>query len=376
MTQRYHRLRKWAHTNRVEFNNNKVKCMLIAPHKKSTSKWVKRISERYRIYQGVYYRQPNNQVGQVELKHTYKYLGVIIDDKLNLNKWMKRIYTRVKERTNVISRLIATMQLGRKCSEILYNGYVRGYVNYGLMISSLHKNFVKIEVADRVAQRKLLGLLLLTSNDRLYDESNVELMSIKSSRSRLRFNASALTYKPPGLRRLLLAYELDEMKSTSHRETYLEKLAYQWQTYGLPLHDNEPTEDAFREVCQEFGKWVPKKKRDKWKYRECFYEERMLARMRVGVLPTERWAWRLKQVDTPACRHCGNYEETIEHLFEFKCEQLNYHVLVPYLDKSWEDMRRILNERMNPSRVDLESRLLEFVQLNDVFRIIDDDDDD
>jgi hypothetical protein len=123
-----------------------------------------------------------NAVELLEQVSSYKYLGVLIDDNLKFDKWCERIVTPIINRTSMIRRISASVQLGRDLIEKFYQGYVRGFINYGSSTwQCLPESLIeKIEIADRKGMRLCCGALLRTKTTDLQTESKIIATGIKN----------------------------------------------------------------------------------------------------------------------------------------------------------------------------------------------------
>ena len=116
----------------------------------------------------------------------------------------------------------------------------------------------------------------------------------------------------------------------------------------------------------------PKPKKCKWKYKQWYWQERMLSRLRVGVMPTTLWAKSIGQNTDGYCRHCGSCDETLSHLFEMNCPKLHYNMMTQYMNMTFSDMVEELNRNQYGMREQLETALLRFIYENNVFKIVTD----
>ncbi len=110
-----------------------------------------------------------------------------------------------------------------------------------------------------------------------------------------------------------------------------------------------------------------------WKYHSDFWKERLLARFRMGVLPTRAWAHSMKLCHSPLCRHCDISIESMDHLLS-GCSMLDYHTLFNEWNLLSNEMfhfgslRTILINENHPSRIHLEQVIFDFVKLNKLFK--------
>ena len=108
------------------------------------------------------------------------------------------------------------------------------------------------------------------------------------------------------------------------------------------------------------------------------WDERTLARFRMGVIPTQEWAHLLGLTPTSTCRHCGIYVETTSHLLQ-DCPKLDYsalrsvwrklHIVHPGLlsTVTLQELQVLLNDPTGIYHSDLEQGLLKFVRENNLF---------
>lgn len=331
----YKAIRDYASFYRVQFSDSKVKCMYIAPRGRKRP--------REDGVEGVLYENVLGKVCRVELVKEYKYLGAIIDDGLTFHSWCSKVKDEVLRRTMFIQRLSKTGRLSRYLTERLYVGYVRGYLNYGAPVWSHAKTADQIHIADRRGLRLCCGALLRTSTLELIKESSIVSLDVHLKRMNLCYVHRVLT--TPELT-LVRQFILD-----SPLHTFSRALRVLWDEYYLPLviesHESLSVLCTIRQVL------VPRNKFDKHKYFGDFWKEKLLARIRMGVLPTECWAQSMRLCDSDVCRHCHSTQETIVHLFE-NCPALNYSQLIQDLQRlgmtgtTWEFIRERASMTTDP----------------------------
>ena len=349
--ERYARIRDWADDNRVEFNDTKVKYMIIRPSKRKRNRsGLDTLS--------ITYIDRNNQSGVVEEVDTYKYLGVDIDNKLTFKSWIDNIRKQIQLRTNFIVRLKSRHGLGRKCAERLYEGYVRGYINYGLEISSRTKHYKRLVTADRTARRKLLGILVRTRNTALEAESHHMELSVVGSRKRMRSYMTWSLVKPPICRDVIHEYGLNG-------DSYVGQMVQEWKDHNLP-DVQELESDEIRGLIDTM---FPCKTKHKFRFHKNHDKERFLCRMRCGVIPTREWLHKLYTSNKSYCRHCEEEDEveTFAHVFSGGCYTLDYTSLGEYVEWDMEMMRLVLCDAKHVKREELEDALWDFVTTNKLF---------
>ena len=91
MSRMYAKMREWAVWNRVEFNDKKVKSMVVKP--KGYRRKRKRTKLGYNLDHVIYCDSMSRVIKRVDVVSQYRYLGMILDDKLTLKKWIAAIVT-------------------------------------------------------------------------------------------------------------------------------------------------------------------------------------------------------------------------------------------------------------------------------------------
>ena len=62
-------------------------------------------------------------------------------------------------------------------------------------------------------------------------------------------------------------------------------------------------------------KMLPRRRREKGKCKKSFWKERLLSRVRMGLLPTRSWAFDMKFTSRDNYKHCGTHSESLDYLF-------------------------------------------------------------
>ena len=330
MTRLYARLRAWAVRNRVEFNDSKVKLMIVAPRKR------RRPGLHLYPELRVSYTDLDGNPQVVEHVECYNYLGAKLDQKLNLRRWIDRIVLEIRKRIAFIRRIVKTMMIPRAVIERLYNGYIRGYINYGCQVWSMKKYSKKVEIEDRKGMRLCCGLLLRTRTEEVDEETSIERLRPLMRRHTVRFIGRKLTGSVESMKQLVLA-----ARGGRARGSTCEQMVQVWIDEHLPDFGVIQTKE-FEEVAEMIEQQLLRPLKKMSKYHGDFWKERMLARIRVGVLPTRSWARSMRLARHDDCRHCKNEEETLEHLFEGGCPKLISDELGLLNEASIYELRTIL----------------------------------
>lgn len=209
----------------------------------------------------------------------------------------------------MIQRLARTVKLCRKTLETLYRSYIRGYMNYGMAIwGSACKTYQeKIHTADRAGLRMVCGAIACTPTLELHRESNFMTLEQQIKKQTLK-----LTLKYFDCPTFLDAKRKLSRPDKIPTKSVMGRMIQLWIDYYLPLDfiGNHGQIQLVKETLKQFAIKV-----DHTKYRGDFWEERLLARIRMGVLPTKKWALRLGLEQNSCCRHCKLDEETAQHCF-------------------------------------------------------------
>lgn len=173
----------WAETRGIEFHTGKLRTIQCAyrsnlrqPH----------LRVRLRI-------DPDSE--PITPTQTYEYLGAVIDSNLNLKPWLRAIQDNVKTRIQMVRRASKTMQVPRRTLEILYNGYVRGFLNYANAVWMPLPFFRRaIDALDLKGYRTVIGVLPHATNVSVGAEMNTSNYCSQASKHLLRVIAKRLMY--------------------------------------------------------------------------------------------------------------------------------------------------------------------------------------
>ena len=99
----------------------------------------------------------------------------------------------------------------------------------------------------------------------------------------------------------------------------------------------------------------------------------MLARFRMGVLPTRAWAYSMRLSENEVCRHCREEKETMDHLL-LHCDEVDREEIVQvwYEELEFEEdmtlsaVSHVLKNDFR--RVLLEKALIDFIRKNNLFK--------
>jgi hypothetical protein len=348
----FQRLNVWCFGKRIEISSEKSK---FVDFSKTFRK--RKITTPGRItFRNLF----NGNISFLEQVSSYKYLGVILDEQLTFKLWTDYIVSQVYARTAAISRISSTVRLPRDLIEKFYLGYVRGFLNYASCIwSHIGKTQLdRITIADRKGLRLCCGALLRTPTPELEEESKLFPLHELSLRSTLRQGC-----------RLLFTFELKHallITESCSNSDLSKKWLEAWNFFHLPRCPNIISAIAILRRAS------PARPKLSWKYHGDFWIERLLARTRMGVLPTREWAASMKLTDSPRCRHCLDALESIDHLLS-ECYVIERSALLaawpPTLGNfSFESLRILLKNPRHPNFTTFQKAFIEFVRNNNLFK--------
>ena len=125
---------KWCNTNKLTINIDKTKCMLISPAQIDCTV------------------DCNVKIGDSLLSrvHVYEYLGVHIDDKLNMNAQIDKVCKKVQQKHGILKKIRRFVTQGTALA--IYKTMIRPHFDYGdYMIDSGCQN--KIRKIDRIQDK-------------------------------------------------------------------------------------------------------------------------------------------------------------------------------------------------------------------------------
>jgi hypothetical protein len=284
----------------------------------------------------------------------YKYLGCIIDSKLSLKSWCHSLVKAIRDRVILIKRLSATRLLSRPQVETLYSAVVRGKLMYACSLWSRSKFAYKVLQADKDGQRITMGALIATPYDLIEKESNLTPLVDLIRRADLRLYL-AIRGRPQ-LRHL--DTELDRVLDPLNEvmeHTILYSIGMQPYLHGL-LDDSFTLKNILEKIPSKIRK----------RSRVSFRNEVILARFRMGYIPTRLWATRVGLSDNPLCRHCNECDESAYHLIH--CAAIPFPSL---LDEYSFLLPKDISEALTQSHdtFQVENSILEFVARNNLFRL-------
>lgn len=360
LTAAFKNFNEWCFSKRIEVSASKTKFMDVS------KRFKKRKLNSSEDHSTILFKcLLTGQISRLETVTSYKYLGVIIDSDLCFDQYVTSIVNEVNLRINLIRRISKTVKLSRENIEKFYQGYVRGFLQYGSTIWSTFspEQISKIESADRKGLRLCIGALLKTRNDLIEEESTLCSLKTLSQRAQLRLGC-----------RVLHSPELNFFRDSVYEHAEESHLARTWISNwsNFDIHRARDINKAYQTINLRLSK----KRKDKTKYFKNFWKERLLARIRMNVIPTRSWAFSLRLSDSSTCRHCGIEEETANHLFS-NCNVLDYNIFENYYFENsflseplnFTTIRELLRSPPEKYRIDLEEKIITFVRENNLFKV-------
>ncbi len=320
--------------DRIEFNVTKLKYLII-PKKVRGYKAPKTIFPQFKL-------TIHDQRGLCDIARasSYKYLGVIIDDRLTFTDCFNMILTNVKRRLGFVKFITRAGKMSRKLIETFFKAYVRGYINYFCYFMPLFPSKgERLITLEKEGLRMCCGALRSTPIDQLYEESTMRSPKQQHAYLMCRKVVSYVTLPQLHLMADLLPWP--PPKKNRQFKTLLECYIIQWKNHNLPSHLPESFQDASALLGDCRSLWPPDFDH-KFIYWGNFWQERQLAYIRMDTLPTRRLLFKMKYTSSNLCRHCNLFEETKSHLF-FNCSALSYPV--EFQGKSYEWLRELLLSR-------------------------------
>ena len=316
MTIFFKKIQEWAKSNRVEISFQK--CQVVNFHR-GMDKARFDFSEM-----NIGYMDESNSVKCFPCVNYYDYLGIRLDKHLTFKDHIQKIADEVKLRSQFVKRIGKTMQLPRAKLDLLYNGYVRGFINYGCRVygSASSRFLEKLEVADRCGIRAVCGALSRTKNSDLMRCSGYE--SVKKQIDSLAVRNLFRVVMKEGLKDLRDWFQKCTYGRVSSPLGWAMNLA--WTKFGITRLDLLRNGRSIWLTKKQELRNYSNPKKPPWTRLNSYWKERMLFRIRVGVLPTKAWACLTHQADSDICRHCKHEVEDLDHLFG-KCESLQYSEL-------------------------------------------------
>ena len=363
MTHIYDDIRTWAVHNRVDFNDKKVKAMIIRP------KWKRKRQHQHTFYldRVLYADQSTGTIRRVQVVDEYKYLGAIIDSKLTLTPWINAIVANATHRISLVKRVAQTTKLPRHLVEKFYDGYVRGYLRYGIEIWSQTSSANKVYNIDRAGQRMCAGLLHATRNIDVERESNMVSLKAIAHYSIIRMIFTKLRNRNTPMRHFF-----SQAFSDVNMGTLVSKMTNIWYCAALPILDDFTQSlldnDDWNALYYSIEALRPSREKKQWVYRDCFWQEKLLSRFRAGVQPTRVWAKRVGLEWSDKCRHCKQAVETLDHLILDQCPHLEYKfgLTCKFGVSSTQELRQLLWSDHEDREV-LEDHLVEMSRKNKLF---------
>ena len=219
------------------------------------------------------------------------------------------------------------------------------------------------------------GALLRTETKELYEESKLEPMEVVYKKHSVRYVYRAYVRKPTFVTRIIddswsetvdEKVEEKEAKIMKNRQSAMGSVLQCMMTSSQML---TPVGEHWKESLNYLVQKEEQPNQNFWKYHRDFWKERTLARIRMGVLPTRKWAHKMKLSKSDKCRHCAEEVETIEHLFFDKCSKLNVHFcLWMHSIFSVGKVQEVLKDEERESREVLERALLRKIKQTNLFK--------
>ena len=200
---------------------------------------------------------------QLEYVQEYKYLGVLLDNRLRMKSFIETKLKVTRLRTNCVTRLRG---LSRRSIRALWRGYVESYLVYGLVpiFDHLSKTLRRrLEGTYYASVRKVAGVLSCCPRDVALREAGMRPLEVRIAE--LQLNASA--------------------------------------------YADRPTRACYNTACD----YKPTK--------NAMHIEKTFARWRSGYVYLRALMHKHKMTRSPLCRLCRAHNETMNHIL-FQCARV------------------------------------------------------
>lgn len=134
----------------------------------------------------------------IRAKPTAKYLGILLDYRLEWRAHLNEVINNVRKRIHIIKFLRGTYWGGHpKTLTIFYKSYVRGYIDYSsvILINNSNKQMKKFETMQRVVLRHIFGYRMSTPNGIAYAESKIPLLHLRFQKTTRKFELGLISYE-------------------------------------------------------------------------------------------------------------------------------------------------------------------------------------
>ena len=156
-------------------------------------------------------------------------------------------------------------------------------------------------------------------------------------------------------------------------DTTIKSMIDVWDRVGLielgSWYLKEMTKEDWMDLKDEIELYRAVKNTRSWTYRDSFWKEKHLSRLRVGVHSTRVWAKRVGLSSTDSCRYCKRERETLHHIFMDKCMGLEHRfdLFAKFGILEVDMLRHVLLNEENEIREDVEEHILQVIGQTKVF---------
>ena len=204
-----------------------------------------------------------------------------------------------------------------------------------------------------------------THTDKIYDEASFQPLKTIIDNTTLKYYMNVVK---KGNQEMLRRFAFTRYRGKPRKT--ISKIKELWKNAGFQsLIGKDPETIDWKVLSKSIETYAPRRKKKKRHvYHGNFWKERLLARLRAKVIPSRSWAFSLRLSRDSRCRHCGEDNEDIEHLFGGKCSKLNYVGLPPEFMINAYDALDYLSSPEKVLREYFETCVVRFVKSNEVFK--------
>lgn len=246
------RVFKWLNANKLSLNLKKTKWMSFFPH---------RLSSR-----NVHNVCINGSI--IERVHSMKYLGIIIDDKLNFNEQIDSVAKKSAMKINLLKRISKRLTFPTK--KIVYNTIISPNFEY---CSTLYLNCTKEKLSKLQLLQNRAMRIILKCDYRTHRIDMLNDLGWMSISQRIRYNTLVMIFKinhglvPPYMHNNITLNSDIHSYNTRNRNNFrlplpkTEQVKFNIFYYGLKMFNELPSQmknidslNVFKKECAKYIK--------------------------------------------------------------------------------------------------------------------------
>ena len=247
MTEDMRRLQNWADTWMIKLNPDKTYCMTVT-------------LARNKVVQ-----TPKSLGKPISNVHSYKYLGLFLNDRASWSDHINYITNKVSKRIGVLRYL--KYKLNRKSLMTIYTTHIRSVLEYCDIVwdNCTVTESLALERIQNECLRIITGLPRYCSNDVLLAECGVSKLSERRHQHRLISLYKIITHRAPAFLLDLFpprrhdpqtrnsrhhnVFMLDRCRTETYRQSFVPRTAADWNALELEIR-NAQTLNSFKRMIQ------------------------------------------------------------------------------------------------------------------------------